>query len=344
MSFYAYATRLLRLWRLWVLVLVGIGVVASLGSRNLLAPAARTCPQAPTLGPDVEPQVRERLTRLHELGLLYCGGTQDTFQSLDGLVYWGSDGLVSILFFQLTRPDDVTVTRYVFGSGYPPSPVGDGPAPGLEAVSGEPTTLNQAPAGSPYYYRLDGAPADDDYAITVDLRGTARQNRGLQKRSFWRDLDQLLAIVRHRTLHPEVVTGQARVALPILPDRWRELRAREVNPAFATEKGRASVSRLEAANPLSPTIYQLVNGPLASTVWVAGVVTDTFRAATLAAPDGRLVAPLAVTMWRNSLQRAVVSIAFPAQSAATTYELRLGSPGMGEPTATGPWALPVRFP
>ncbi len=172
MSFYAYATRLLRLWRWWVLGLVAIGVVVTMGGQNLLAPAARTCRQAPVLDAGVEAPVRERLMRLYELGLLYCGSTQDTFEWLDEPVYWGSDGLVSILFFRVGRPGDIAIARYVFGNNYPPSPVGDGPAPGLVPSAAQPATTDHAPSGATYTYRLDGAPADDDYAVNIDLNGT----------------------------------------------------------------------------------------------------------------------------------------------------------------------------
>lgn len=322
MSLYVYALRLLRLWRFWILALVALAVLATVFGQDLLSPLARTCPAPPTLSPDLTPQAAGRLRLLYDLGLLYCADSQDTFEALSGPVYWGSDGLVSILYFPLSQPGQVAVRRYVFGNGFPPSPLGDGPLPGLDVVASVEVTAEPTPASASYFYRLDGAPADDDYSVTIELIGPARRNTGLQGRSFWRDLDRLLAMARQRTIRPASVDAQLRLSLPILPDRWRQVRARQVMAPFANEQGRFQVSLLEATNPTTPVLVQTLNGPLASTVWIAGVERLDSPAFVLTTQDGTDIQPWRYTWWNHRLARAVVTVSFPSQPGETVGELR----------------------
>jgi hypothetical protein len=236
-SLYEYAGRLFRLWRYWLLALVAIGLVVTLFGGDLLAPAARTCARGPTYHSDVPASLRAELDQLQSLGLVYCSKTGSDISAIDDLVYWGSDGTRSILFFQPARMGEVTVSRYVFGGGFPPPPPGDGPASGYEPLTDDRwAPVSQAPDDASYYFRKDGAPADDDYAVTVDLTGPATENTSLSGRDFWRDLARLSDLVHRRS-----GTGQRLAAvhlpMPILPDRWLAVRARKVAPDLGEATG-----------------------------------------------------------------------------------------------------------
>jgi len=341
--------KVMRLRRFAVMLMIGLGILMGILGDRILTPIARLCPAPPAYGADVSDEIREQIDLLFQLDLLYCGELSSAQAMLTEPVYWGSDGINSVLFFQPVSLEGMGVKNIGFGNDFLPPPPGDSPPLGFEPdLPGQTIYRNQAPEGAKYYYRVEGAPADYDYAVRVRLRGPAAERRGLTGRDVWDDIDRVLNRLRGDA-RPEGrrrVTAQA--SMPILPDRWKDIRQRWVNPELADESGDPTFSLIANAELPGPTLYQIVNGPLGSTIWIAGAVTDTNPALILVPEVGGQSAaePFSTTLWVGGQETATVlaEFAFAPQPAGIAFEARYwhreGARGTSPPDNT--W--PVEFP
>jgi hypothetical protein len=342
------AYRLLR-WR--QLLLVAVVVAALLLSTGVVQRRlAGTCPAPPRFRPDVPAAVRAQIEDLYARGLLYCTSSKE-LANLTEPVYWGSDGMSSVLFFQPEDFRGLGVVDYAFGSELVPTPPGDARLPGflLDAV-GRPTFENQAPEGSGYFYRLDGAPGEADAAVRVDIRGPAVTNPGVSGRNFFRDL-QLLASLLQGRASSERRDTRVTFALPIVPDRWRAVPRRAINPQLAGDAGEISTAVLRKIGDAlqQPTLYQTASGPLGSTVWVAGVLSDTNPSLVLAVlADGPAEAmePIATGLWADPAEGGMrlKHFAFPPLPEGQRYQARYWSDPRRRADAPPDFTWQVEFP
>ncbi len=291
---YATVTRVLEYRRYLFVVIIVLGVFFALFGERLLRPLSPTCAAAPDYGQDVPDEIRSQLDALFQQEQLYCITPPAGLKNLVGPVYWGSDGVNSALYFGLSDPVGTVVTRYAFGQDYLPGPRGGPPPVGFRnEIPGRLVYANQAPEGAGFYYLLTGSPGDADYAVDVTIQGPAIPNEGLTGRNVWRDLESLQRFVQGQPAAQRQLTS-ARAAAPVLPDRWYKQRRRTVAPEFATTVGDPEADpviipdpeKLRGAQLAGPQVYQVLNGPLGSGVWVAGVMTGTVPAMVLVPRDG----------------------------------------------------------
>lgn len=291
---YERATRVLAFRRYLLIGFLVLGVVLAVFGDRFLRPLSPTCPEAPVYAQEVAEGIRTQLDALFAAGQLYCVTPPEGLKNLVGPVYWGGDGVNSALYFQLSDPVGTVVTRYAFGQNYLPGPRGGPPPVGFRNES--PARLaysNQAPEGAGFYYFLAGSPGDADFAVDVTIRGPAIPNEGLTDRNAWRDMENVWRLLQGQAAAERQQTT-ARAAMPVLPDRWYDKRRRIVAPEMATlvgseEEGQRSVpdpAKLRDAQLPAPVVYQVLNGPLGSGVWVAGVVTGTYPALVLVPRSG----------------------------------------------------------
>jgi len=311
------------------------------------------CTAPPEYKDDVPAELRARLNTLAQRGQLYCPKPPEGLKNLVGPVYWGSDGVDSILFFQGTDMTGVTVDRYGFGQDYLPGPRGGPPPVAFRNTStGRLIYGNQAPPGSRYFVLTLGTPADSDVAVDVRISGPATENERLSGRNFWRDLERLTHFVQGQ---PAAQRGDTtvRVAVPVLPERWIAGRRRLVAPEFAraAQKGDTEVvpdfGKVRAAKLERPTWLQTLNGTLGSGVWVAGVVTGTTPALTLAPRAGG--APLAAQgdaqRWATTgSPMTLASFSFPPLPQGATFEARYWHDQRRAATAPPDVTFPVVAP
>jgi hypothetical protein len=289
MTFYQLGRRVMR-WRTYIFVaIIAFGAFMGVYGGAILKRFVRPCNAAPAYHADVPQALRDQLGALHARGLLYCSAPMAGLVSTNSPVYWGSDGISSVLFFQADRMDDLGVVRYGFGqsvqSAFTPVTAGAGPIDGVrEDAAGRPAITNQAPPGATYFYRLQGAPATNDSVVAVTVRGTARPQPGVSGRDAFRDLEMLWNIVRGRP-RTEIEETTAQVSIPILPEEWLGAGRRDTNPSLADDQGQLSAKAIRAAAPRTPELAQTVSGVLGTTIWVAGVMSDTTPALVLV-PQG----------------------------------------------------------
>ena len=321
--------RLLRLRTYLLMALALVTVVVAVLGPDVWDPLARLCPAPPTFGADVAPSVRAPLEALFDHDLLYCADAPEGIATLAGPVYWGSDGLNSILYFDATSMQGVGVARYGYND-FVPAPPGDAPPRGFNPVrAGREAYTNQAPVAGEerpgYYFRVQAAPLDSDTAVIVDVAGPATPQEGMTGRNFWLDLERLVGFLRNAATRAEGSRdAEARVAIPIVPRRWEAVRRRQVTPELAGEDGQPSLDVITKAQLEGPTLYQTASGLLSGAVWVAGVVTDTTPALVLV-PDGggAPIAPVSSALWTTAISpMTLASFGFEPRPPGAIFEAR----------------------
>jgi hypothetical protein len=320
---YQRATRALRLRRFLLVGMVLVIVAYALFQDRLLAPFAPTCTSAPDYLDEVPQELRSKLDGLRAAGLLYCVEAPEELARLQGPVYWGSDGVNSLLFFQASDLAGTGVQRYAYSQNYLPAPAG-GPSPTgyTQGGGGRVAYLNEAPDGAPYYLRTLGAPTDTDLAVAVDITGPAIQNESLLGRNFWRDLDNLVRAVRGESAVQRATTVQ-RVSIPIIPARWEAVRRRVVAPELANADGAPDLAKLREVPAGQVRHYQTLNGPLGAGIWFTGVLSDTTPALVLVPrAGGQALRPEAdPSLWTSSTAPGrVAGFAFPTLTEGAVYE------------------------
>lgn len=331
MAYYQQARRLMR-WRTYGLVaFLALGVVLTTFGDDLARAFISPCGSAPTYRDDVPEPVRSTLDALHQGGLLYCSAPLEGLAAMHEPVYWGSDGLTSVLFFQADDMTGIEVTRYVFGAGptgqgVTPGDPGAAPPEGFRLSAPDRTTpANQAAPGAHYYFRIQGAPADSDAVVGVSISGPAGTPASFGSRDVFRDIEMIWSRLQRRP--PSAVgTTSVRTTIAVLPERWQALLRRHVVPELADEKGRAGFRALRDAAPAEPTLYQVVSGALGTTVWVAGVVSGTHPALQVALPGGMPPVQRAGSLWTSVTgDQVLVHGAFDPIQAGTPIEVRYWS-------------------
>lgn len=317
MIFAQYWQRFRRAWLAVVAVLAMLAVAVSLLDVGALEVFNPTCEARPDYAPGVDPTVQAQLNTLFDNGLLYCGQPSIPFRGLRGPIYWGSDGMSSVLFFQADSMAGVGVITYLYNNQYRVGPPGESPPLSYGEVRvGRPALVNQAPGESPaYFFRRDGAPLAADAIVNIEVDGPAlpRTPAPVGGRSVWRDVDRVLALLR-RTSTTNLDAGSARstVALSFLTERWRDLVRRVPSDGFADDDGTPSLTRLRDARldgtlPAEPFVFQRATGLFGHSLWVANVVTTTRPALVLAPPRADAAAagarapiePISSSVWRS---------------------------------------------
>jgi hypothetical protein len=344
---YQRATKMLSWQRYLIIGIVVLGVVFALFGDQLLRPLSPTCAAPPVYHPDVPPALQGQLQSLYDTERLYCVQPPDGLRNLDGPVYWGSDGVNSLLFFQLTDPTGIGLARYAYGQDFLPGSLGGPPPNGyVIADSARPAYVNEAPKGASYFLRTQGAPADADFAVDMLITGPAIENKGMFARDIWRDLENLWRTVRGESEEARKTTT-VRGRLPILPDRWIAERRRVVAPEFATAEGDPDLTKLRAAAAGQPKLYQVLNGPLGSGIWLTGVGPGTTPALTLVPESGGVALQPAgdSALWTTSTTPArIASFAFPPLASGTVYEARYWNEGSKADSTAPDLTFPVVAP
>lgn len=346
------ARRALQLWTLFIVaVVVVIAGYRILEHYDLLP--NYLCETRPVYQAEVTAEARREIDLLFENGLLYCSGIEAGLAPVDPVIYWGSDGVHAVLFFQAlpgANLKGVGVSDYVYDDRYPPGPRGDRTAYGFQPYDYRfPVWRNMAPGDDPtWYYRIDGAPADFDVSVQVSLIGPAEEQEGTSERDFVRDLEYVWAYVRG-AVPTEGARKIRRVWLvPIQPRRWVALMRQDINPALADAKGEYDPNIVARAELAKPTLLQTVQGLFGSNVWVAGVITDTTPAMLLAprggASGGEAVEPIASSPWVSPLGPMVLQqFAFPVQPAGVVLEARFWRDDATSETQPPDETWPVTF-
>ncbi len=281
--YYNLTRRLLR-WRIYLIL--GLSLLAMvIGRVGLGSLGSRACRALPAFRAEVPAELRQELGLLQEAGLLYCKPLRAGLAAVDPMVYWGSDGLSSLLFFQAAAGADLSAVglgSYRFSDGQNqifPSRPGDGrPAGFLQAREGDRVWSNQASGEAPtYYLRREGAPGAGVGVVMVEVSAPMVVDENLTDRDFLQDLEHALDWLRGRAGVQGGASGRGTRDLNFLidRDRWSPYLQRDTNPAFQTAEGAPDLTRL-SREPLSrPQIFQRVQGLLGSSVWVAGAISGT---------------------------------------------------------------------
>lgn len=364
-----YWQRFRRAWISLVALLAILAVAITLLGQGSFAWFNPTCDARPSFDPGVDPAVQAKLNYLYDNGLLYCGAPSVPFRTLRGPIYWGSDGMSALLFFQADSLKGVGIATYLYNDTYLVGPAGESPPPSYgEVRAGRPALVNQAPGDAPtYFYRRDGAPLDGDAVVNIEVSGPAmpRTTAPVGGRSVWRDIDRLIATLRG-TSSTELDAGTVRssVALSFLTERWRADVRRSPADGFADEEGRPSLihlrdAQLEGTLPAAPFVFQRASGTFGTSLWVANVVTATRPALVLAptvAPrgavggtgDADVIVPISASVWASAAMLVPIAIfAFDALPfpAETPVEARFWADGTRRDDGAPPdhvWA--VTFP
>lgn len=350
---YQRATKVLALRRYFFIGLILMAIAFAIFGDRLLRPFSPVCEEQPVYRDDVPADLRAQLDALFAAGQLYCPEPPEGLKNLTGPVYWGSDGVDSVLFFQGTDLTGTAVERYGFGQDYLPGPRGGPPPVGFRnASSGRLIFANQAPAGSSYFVLKLGTPADADYAVDVRITGPATENERVTGRNFWRDLDRLTRFVQGQPPEQRRNTT-VRVAAPVLPDRWIAGRRRVVAPEYAVggaaddTEVRPDFAKVRGAQLAGPTWLQTVNGTLGSGVWVAGVITGTMpMMALVPRGGGEPLAPQGEAQrWvTTGSPMTLASFSFPPLPAGATYDARYWHDARRAVTAPPDATFPVVAP
>ncbi|MFQ5459368.1 MAG: hypothetical protein ACE5EL_01100 [Anaerolineae bacterium] len=263
---------------------------------RLLSPG---CPEAPTYDPDTRQDIRGVLDTLHGAGVLLCPAAPQGLAGLGDKVYWGTDGLRSVLYFDFDAASPVSVQRYEYRSTTNEPVLGPGDrAPAGFFVRGRPAYRNEAPEGASFYYIVMAGPQERTAAVRIRFVGRRAPQGGLAGRDLFTDLADLWS-----RLHGTTPGGRQTVELdfPIDPAAAEGVGHRWVTPELAGDKGEPDLQALMANYPDEPTLYQVVSGPLGAGIWVAGVITGTRPAMVLTTAhlgaDGFSVPAEATEMW-----------------------------------------------
>lgn len=288
-------------------IMVGMFVVPQLAAH------LPVCTQRPAYGSAVPSGVRRRIDVLYDHNLLYCADIPQDIETVPGPVYWGSDGMTSILFFALTGITVTGISDYTFSQVHFPTLPGDAPPYGFRPDwGGEPAQTNQAPDGSPYFYYEAGAPTDSDVSVSLELHGPLRKDQGWRYRDFYRDLTSL-----GRWISGEASASRQNATvvapIPITASRWLTVTRRSYNPAFSPDNKAPGSSFWNSIDTLQqPTHLQTASGLLGSTVWVAGVVSGTTPVMVLSAPGAPSTASTPTTASASSKAPAPASVSAPS--------------------------------
>ncbi len=299
-----YWQRFRRVWLGIFALLAMLGVGISLLNQGAFEVFNPTCDARPSYDPGVDPTVQAKLNYLYDNGLLYCAEPKVPFRGLRGPIYWGSDGMSALLFFQADSLAGVGIVTYLYNNTYRVGPPGDSPPYSYgELRAGRPALVNQAPDdATTYFYRRDGAPLDSDAVVNISIDGPAqpRTSAPVGGRSVWRDVDRIIATLRG-TSPTTLNTGTARatVALTFLSERWRSGVRRAGAEPFIDEDGTPDLLRLRDAQlegtlPAEPFVFQRSSGAFGQSLWAANVVTATVPALVLVpldAPSGAADTP-----------------------------------------------------
>lgn len=330
--YYDLARRLLR-WRIYIIL--GLGLLAIvIGRIGLGSLGSTACEAPPAFRAEVPGDLRADLELLQAKGLLYCKPLRDGLDKVDPMLYWASDGLSSLLFFQARDGADlreVGVSSYLFSDGqdsYFPSLPGDRRPPDfVQAQEGARVWSNQAAGETPtYFLRREGAPGSTVGAVMVEVTGPLAVDEGMTDRDFLKDLERSLGWLRGEVGGETGAAGRGTRDVNFLVDqgRWQPWVQRDTNPAFLTADGRPDTARL-ARDPLTrPQMYQRVQGLLGSAVWVAGVKSGTEGHLRLAPPRGGApLAPRDVVRWIPAGRGSPMTLfGFPPLPAGVPYEAR----------------------
>lgn len=324
MIFAQYWQRFRRAWLAIVAVLAMLAIAVSLLDVGALEVFNPTCEERPVFDAGVDPTVQARLNTLFDNGLLYCGQPSIPFRGLRGPIYWGSDGMSALLFFQTDSLAGVGVSTYLYNNQYRVGPPGESPPLSYGEVRvGRPALVNQAPGDAPtYFFRRDGAPLPADAVVNIEVDGPAqpRTPAPVGGRSVWRDVDRVIAFLRRTsTTNLDADAARSTVALSFLTERWRDLVRRTPADGFADDDGTPSLTRLRDARldgslPGEPFVFQRASGIFGHSLWVANVVTTTRPALVLVTPPptaGRPVAPIepiSTSVWRSDAMLVPLAI------------------------------------
>ena len=171
-----YWQRFRRVWLGIFALLAMLGVGISLLNQGAFEVFNPTCDARPSYDPGVDPTVQAKLNYLYDNGLLYCAEPKVPFRGLRGPIYWGSDGMSALLFFQADSLAGVGIVTYLYNNTYRVGPPGDSPPYSYgELRAGRPALVNQAPDdATTYFYRRDGAPLDSDAVVNISIDGPAQ--------------------------------------------------------------------------------------------------------------------------------------------------------------------------
>lgn len=333
--YYDLARRLLR-WRIYIILGLGLLVIV-IGRLGLGSLGSAACEAPPAFRPEVPGDLRADLELLQAKGLLYCKPLREGLDTVDPMLYWASDGLSSLLYFQAREGADlreVGVSSYLFSDGqdsYFPSLPGDRRPPNfVQAQEGARVWSNQAPGETPtYYLRREGAPGTTVGAVMVEVTGPLTVDTGVTDRDFLKDLERSFGWLRGEVGGETGAAGRGTRDVNFLVDqgRWRPWVQRDTNPAFLTADGLPDSARL-AQEPLPrPQVYQRVQGLLGSAVWVAGVISGTEGHLRLAPQRGGApLPPRDVVRWIPAGKGSPMTLfGFPPLPAGAPYEARYWS-------------------
>lgn len=318
--------RLRRGWLAIVAVLTIAAVMVSLLDQGVIDWLNPTCPERPAYDAGVDPAITAKLNYLFDNGLLYCQAPTTPFRGLRGPIYWGSDGMSAVLFFQGDDLTGVGVSTYLYNDTFVVGPAGESPPEGYgELRVGRTALRNQAPGERPtYFYRRDGAPLRSDAIANIEIVGPAipRTPAPVGGRDVWRDFGRIWSLVRRTSKTAgDSGTAHATVAISFATDRWQGLVRRIPADGFAGDGGapdlvRLRDARLAGALPAEPFVFQTASGAFGHSLWVAGVVTATHPALALVRPgtvggvkDDRTVEALGVSLWQSSAMLVPLAIA-----------------------------------
>jgi hypothetical protein len=305
---YQWLRKATRYYIFGLMALAIVATVISLSGVSILEPKA--CALRPEYLPSVAEADRQQVDALFDAGLLYCKELREGLATVAPDLYWGSDGMSSLLFFQALPGEslsDVGVSAYAFGDGEGqtyPSRAGDRRHPRFSQLAeGRRVWSNQAEGGDgvrDYYLRRDAAPAIGEVNVYVKIIGPSEPDAGLTDRNFLRDLEQIWT--RFRGGQTGSFLG-ARVVgrdttFVYVPERWEPWVAREINPALLNEEGELDYQVLHETQWPEVMLYQSVQGILGSSVWVAGVVSGTTPAMWIQVPgETEAIVPEVATAW-----------------------------------------------
>jgi hypothetical protein len=293
------ARRALRWRRLLVIVVVLVGAVYSVFREPIDGLLTPPCDGPLELEPSIAPDQRAQLELLLAAGLLYCPEVPLTLDGFEGPVYWGSDGVNSVLYLAFDPDNPVSLGEYRF-LRLPALFRGD--APPLGALSaGRPTYRNEAPDDAGYYFVTTGAPLASETSVRLMLVGRGVPQKGVTGRDFFTDLENLWRVITRAPLTTE--RGNLRLDFATVPRRW-EGTANVWSDPELDPKGTGDFRAAVDLAPAEPVVARAVTGPLGAGVWVAGVVSGTRPSLLLtpdsAAPDAAPLEPLGRSMWSSS--------------------------------------------
>ncbi len=351
--FLQWAQKLRRYYLLLIVASVVIFAVLQFTGLSVFSPPP--CESAPEYREDVPADLRQTIDAFQEAGLLYCRDLREGLRTVAPTVYWGSDGLNSLIFFQAVEGENLSgvgVPAYTFGDGqdeFFPSRRGDWRHPGFtQRVEGRRVWRNQAESEDPaYYYRFDGAPGVGMATTFISVRGPAVVQEGLTDRSFLQDLERIINILRRQ----EQVRQAGRLItrdLTLLVDtsRWDEVVQREINPLLLDEEARMDYLALRDEVLPETILYQSAQSISGSTVWLAGLPEDANPAMVLVPRQGGPpIEPIEQSVW-DSLGEGtpLVHFAFPKQPDGSVHEARYWEDAETRAEAEPDRTWPVAFP